>query len=370
MIEHVAVPDDAELERLGLYDPRAPDADDRLRIVKLLFELGGTVEEVTEAVRSFQWGDLALDLSIRPPGETLDLDDYAESSGFDPDLVRQVWQALGLPGSGPVRVTPDAATAVRVLIGLSGLVSAENTFAMARVIGSSSARMAEALIGAFRVDVEVPHIAAGEGAAARVQGTVDAGKELLPLFIEAANGVFRRHMVLASYQLWSTDKDRAAVTHNLVVGFADLVGSTEMVRAGSIAELARNVREFETRTWDVVARAAGRVVKLIGDEAMFVVEHPDRACAAALELLETSPAPIRVGLAHGTVAALFGDYYGETVNLAARLVGTAEPSTIVVSESVRDAVTEPGALRFDALEPQPLKGFPEPVPVFRLGRAR
>jgi class 3 adenylate cyclase len=120
--------------------------------------------------------------------------------------------------------------------------------------------------------------------------------------------------------------------------------------------------------WDLVTAAGGRVVKLIGDEAMFVVEDPVRACAVGLDLIDTSPHPIRVGLAHGTVAALYGDFYGETVNLAARLVGTAAPSTVTVSESVERLARRD--FTFDALAPQPLKGFPGEVPSFQLGRAR
>jgi adenylate cyclase len=102
------------------------------------------------------------------------------------------------------------------------------------------------------------------------------------------------------------------------------------------------------------------VVKLIGDEAMFVIQDPAQACDVALALIDTSPQPVRVGLAHGTVAGLYGDYYGETVNLAARLVAAAEPSTVAVSDSVRRLSGEE-AFTFAALPPRQLKGFGDPV---------
>ena len=59
-------------------------------------------------------GSLSLDLAMRPPGETADLGTFAARSGSDPELIRRLWRALGLPESGPVplRVTPDAAHAV------------------------------------------------------------------------------------------------------------------------------------------------------------------------------------------------------------------------------------------------------------------
>src|SRR6188472_4351340 len=72
-----AVPDEAELERLGLYDPAAPDADERMRVLRRVFELGATVEEVVEAAGLASLGDLALDLSIRPPGQTYDVEEFA-----------------------------------------------------------------------------------------------------------------------------------------------------------------------------------------------------------------------------------------------------------------------------------------------------
>src|SRR5207248_6382724 len=81
-------PDDAELERLGLYDPKAEDAEDRLRGLRNVLELGATVEEIANA---HSLTDLVLDLAIRPPGETQDLDTFVESSELDPNLLRQLW---------------------------------------------------------------------------------------------------------------------------------------------------------------------------------------------------------------------------------------------------------------------------------------
>jgi len=73
---------------------------------------------------------------------------------------------------------------------------------------------------------------------------------------------------------------------------------------------------------------------------------------------------VRIGIAQGTVVSLYGDYYGATVNLAARLVNEADPSTLLVSEEVR-AGGGPG-LVFQAREPLLLKGFAGAVPVFQV----
>jgi class 3 adenylate cyclase len=64
------------------------------------------------------------------------------------------------------------------------------------------------------------------------------------------------------------------------------------------------------------------------------------------------------------VISVFGDVYGPDVNLASRLVSTAEPSTAVVSERTRTSVEDGTA--FEELEPLTLKGFQEPITAFKL----
>jgi class 3 adenylate cyclase len=82
----------------------------------------------------------------------------------------------------------------------------------------------------------------------------------------------------------------------------------------------------------------------------------------------SSDQPVRVGLAHGEVAALHGDFYGPTVNVAARLVGAAPPGGAVVDGAVRRLVVAP-SYRFEPFDTGPLRGFDEPVPAFLLSAA-
>jgi class 3 adenylate cyclase len=69
-------------------------------------------------------------------------------------------------------------------------------------------------------------------------------------------------------------------------------------------------------------------------------------------------------LAAGPAVALHGDYYGEVVNLAARLVKVADPSEVLVSEALHDALAE--HCSFEPKSGIALKGFEAPVPAFRL----
>jgi adenylate cyclase len=227
----------------------------------------------------------------------------------------------------------------------------------ARVIGSSSERIADALASATRVGVEVPQREGGMPYQQVVEEYSTMARELLPSLWDAIGAVFRRHLVLVSYEGFELEKSQHAVTLQRAIGFVDLVGSTETLRTQSVPEIARSVNQFERLVGDRVAKAGGRVVKLIGDEAMFAFVDRQAACTCALELIGASPNPVRVGLAFGEVVAMHGDYFGPTVNLAARLVATASPSTLLVSEALRDGVA--GDFAFEARETGPLRGFPD-----------
>src|SRR5204862_3657138 len=99
----------------------------------------------------------------------------------------------------------------------------------------------------------------------------------------------------------------------------------------------------------------------------FVLNDPAAACHLALALVGTSPHPVRVGMAHGAVVALHGDYYGPTVNLAARLVAVAPPSTVVVSEAMTGSQPNPD-LTFEAIPVGPLCCFPDVTPAYGVSR--
>ena len=87
--------------------------------------------------------------------------------------------------------------------------------------------------------------------------------------------------------------------------------------------------------FDVVSAHEGRVVKLIGDEVMFVAKTIDDAVAIAIELIvrlapiEAVP-PVHCGVAFGEIVRVGGDVFGPTVNLASRLTGLARPGSVIV----------------------------------------
>ena len=155
----------------------------------------------------------------------------------------------------------------------------------------------------------------------------------------------------------------------LAVGFVDLVGFTEQTRELDASELATLVVRFETLAHDAVSRSGGEVVKLIGDEVMFVADTATDACRVArgLEAVfaggDITP---RGGVAYGPVLARGGDFYGPIVNIAARLTALAEPGEVLVTSEVRDAAGAADANSFDPAGRRALKGFASPIEAFSL----
>lgn len=124
----------------------------------------------------------------------------------------------------------------------------------------------------------------------------------------------------------------------LAVGFADLAGYTGLWEELEPHHLALMLDRFEATTGDVIVAAGANVVKRIGDAVMFVTNAPGIGCALAVDLLEACAAAklpkLRVGIAFGDVMVRQGDFYGPTVNLAARLVSSAEAGTALTDASM------------------------------------
>jgi class 3 adenylate cyclase len=348
------------------------DEADRAALVRQLVEAGASEAEIAEATRSGTLGALALDIALRPPGEMVPLVEAAERVGLSLEEATTLWRALGfaVPADGSLLVTSAEASMLGLFVGLGReVVGEERLVGFARVLGWATAVLGETLVDAFRVQVEVPRLGSGARYAEVVEQYTELAKAAFPTFVEGLGVLTRAHMLRVSRSAWATDEQQAAVTRDQTIGFADLVGYTGHSRALSSTDLASAIGRFETQVTDLVSRFGGRLVKFIGDEAMFVVDDPEQGCRLAQALarsFESDAAlpPLRIGLAAGPAVALHGDYYGEVVNLAARLVEAAEPSEIVVSESLRGAVGDEFA--FEDVAELTLEGFDAPVPAFRL----
>jgi adenylate cyclase len=360
-----------EFVALGLYDPSAPDASERLMLLELAVEHGAGIDELTVAVAQQRLHTLAGELAVLAATKRATLNEMAANAGTDPEFSERLWRAFGFadPGDEPL-VCSEADENVLVLFtALADLFGRDTALQIARTAGASLARMADAAIGAVRARIEAPIRSQGGDDVDVARRFVTLATEVVPRLYPMIEAVHRRHLAQAGrrFTLWELPASETS-TAFAVIGFADLVGFTARTQELSPAALDEFVRSFEDIVLGTLTMAQARLVKLIGDEAMFVAGTATDATGIALAVLHGVAEngdlpPVKIGLAAGEVLVREGDVFGPAVNRAARLVAIAEPGTVVVDAEVASRLDNDAA---DALGPRSLPGFDALVPVFRL----
>jgi adenylate cyclase len=147
----------------------------------------------------------------------------------------------------------------------------------------------------------------------------------------------------------------------LAIGFVDLVDFIRTRGSMQMDDLGRLLGRFEALASDIITEAGGRVVKLIGDEAMLVFPTAEAAAQGAIELVDACAAgdlpSARGGLSLGPVLARGGDYFGRAVNLASRLVEVAPPDTVLADGRFAAAIADNPALVIERHGDKRLKGL-------------
>ena len=349
----------------GLYDPGADDAELVRALIGRLQEGGWSDAEIVTATGHRDLAQVAFDQHSKPE---YTLTDAADMLGVSPEEFDELRRTAGLmprPFDVPVFTKAEVGAFIGIQHGRSMFTMAEaNHFA--RVLGSSMGRIADAAHNLFLIDVEGPLREAG----AEDIDMLPVNDRALASFdaiAAALDPLLRMHMedaVALSRGARSPGDDPN--TTRMAVGFIDLVGFTAFSEDRSAAELGRLVREFEDAAYDIVADRGGRVVKLIGDEVMFVAPQPQTACAIAIALITEFRAQHvtpRGGLAYGELLARGGDYYGPIVNLAARTADLAVPCELLATPEIAALCPD---VPFEPAGRRRLKGFSEPVKLVAL----
>ena len=145
------------------------------------------------------------------------------------------------------------------------------------------------------------------------------------------------------YRADTLDVDQGLKITSLTFLFTDLKGSTALYdRVGDLAAYDLVRQHFRVLN-AIVASEAGAVVKTIGDAVMATFPTPDRALAAALRMRDSvrelrKDLLIKIGIHEGPCLAVTLndqlDYFGQTVNIAARVQGLADERAIFVTKPV------------------------------------
>ena len=310
-----------------------------------------------------------------PNGGCHTREEAAAAAGIEPERVDRIWRAAGLPNVGPgvPHYSDRDLEILRSFAVGSDLFGEASVLRFTRVMGTSLSRVAEAALALAVANLSGPMELAGADEATRALAT-DQANAALALVPSVLEGLFPHHVEIAIRRLVLSRTEGALRTVNLAVAFLDLVGFTERSGGLTTEELAIAVADFETLAADVIAANDARVVKMIGDEVMYVATDATVAAGIALELRDAVAghpvlAGLRGGLVFGEVVAQDGDYYGPEVNLAARIVAHAAPGQILASAAVAEALATSGAINTRAEGEREARGFDGPVAVFSVVRA-
>jgi len=186
------------------------------------------------------------------------------------------------------------------------------------------------------------------------------------------------------YQTETLDPDQRLKITSLTFLFTDLKGSTALYeRVGDLVAYDL-VRQHFRALHEIVAAETGAVVKTIGDAVMATFQSPDRALAAALRMREemtrinaerqNEDLLLKIGIHEGPCLAVnlnnSQDYFGQTVNMAARVQGLASSRAIFVTKSVVDDPKAAKILQNSGLRPAEqraaLRGIADETTVYEI----
>ena len=151
--------------------------------------------------------------------------------------------------------------------------------------------------------------------------------------------------------------------------FAELAGFTALTEAHGDEQAADLAHEFESAAARLLPRHGAEQIKTIGDALMLRVETPAEAIKLGLALTrgllaECGYPTIRVGMHHGPAVHRADDWFGATVNLAARVSGLARGGEVLLTDATREAAGDVEGVQFEAHGVHRLRNIGEPVKVF------
>jgi adenylate cyclase len=367
---------------LGILTPDAGDTFSsgdvlRARLLQSLEQAGVPLEGMAAAVRDGTLSFSYLDATAFDPFGGLSSTTFQQLSartGIPLELLMVVREAFGFAEPRPQDTVHQNELSVVPAIELQ-LAKGFHPVVIERwlrVCGDSLRRIAETETAGWHSEVMMPLVASGMTEREMLEAQADLGSQMAPL---------REQVLLAIYHgqqehTWNRETvehvedllERAGLYRRLerppAVCFLDLTGYTRLTEERGDEAAA----DLATRLARLVRRSAqehgGTPVKWLGDGVMFYFREPGHAVLAAVEMVAVvgrqGLPPAHVGIHAGPVVFQEGDYFGRTVNLAARIADYARPGEVLVSQEVVDAV-DGGPVTFTEIGPVELKGVPGPL---------
>ncbi len=379
----------AELDWLVELDLIRPDAGgrfahgdiSRVRLVMALLGSGLGRAQLEAAARAGQISvDFAGDMIADAPALTgLTHGEALAAIGLDADEASRIGRALGLPAAAPGDPIREDDRELLDLVASARLegIGEKAILRMLRVFTLGIRQIVEAQRDLFRENVEEPLLVSGMRRRELLAATAPMRPRLQRLGYRAVFLILRRlleqtvfdnAMARLDESLAEQGIRRPAAADRTIV-FIDLSGFTALTETEGDARAATLGSHFVELVQEAAIHHAGRLVKLLGDGAMLHFRRADDAVAAALAIVAGAPGhnlpPARAGIATGPVVGRDGDYFGRTVNIAARLADAVPAGGVWL-----DAATAAHAgMRLEPAGRRVLKGMLEPVEVFGVAGA-
>jgi adenylate cyclase len=351
-----------------------------VRVVRQLDSIGIEEEALATALAS---GHLSLGYlessGRRFPRSDLTFADIAEDIGIPFSTLESIYIAFGLPPPETDEfVREEDLQALReVGILVAAGLGERDVIRMARVWGDSTRRVAQYLPYYFHQTVEEQYRQKGLNDNAAYEAALrEVGLKVGRSGEDLLGWLFRRHS-----EAFATDHQFEHVEAALeqagvrrrpprqveAAVFADLTGFTELTEEYGDDVAAEVAVTFAQLASEVAALYRGSVIKLLGDGVFLQFRDPDDAVMASLEMVDRAPArglpETHIGVNAGPMLYDEGDYFGRTVNIAARIASKAGASQVYVGEPVARIASGNG-FRLADLGEFELKGIAEPVKIF------
>jgi adenylate cyclase len=306
----------------------------------------------------------------------------SEERGISMELLQKLHEAQGLAQPEPSDLVREddlpmiAALQVALLFGMpEGPV-----VRMMRVYGETMRRVAEGENSMYRAHIEAPLLASGLDVPTMLTTASQFGAQYIQVMDQSLLAMYHRQQE----HEWLGDivesVEQALEDMGLVerlerppaMCFLDLVGYTRLTEERGDAAAAELAASLAGVVQGVSQDHGGRAVKWLGDGVMFYFPDPAAGVVSALEMVEETSAaglpPAHVGMHAGPIVRQDGDYFGRTVNLAARIAGQAGADEVLVSDELARVAAGTDGVRFEDVGPASLKNVAEPVPLLRAHR--
>jgi adenylate cyclase len=364
----------------GLLDPDGDGLLDdvdlvRLHVIRLHLDRRGlTLESLISAVREghveSMFGSQLFDAA--PP---LLLEDAAARSGLQPEQVRQLLAALGFPSTNLRDDDVDGMFAV-LRVALDAGLPWEAILGVTRTLGDSMRRIADAEIRA--VHVYIHERLTAEGASDEEVDELIFGIEqnLVPLMDPLLQRLHREYMLQASIEdalFHLAESDRGSEELGAVettIAFVDIASFTALAEASGDDTAIRLLDRIDATVRPLLVENDGKLVKQVGDGFMLAFRDPGDAVRFAVatqaELARDPDLPaIRVGINTGPALYRTGDYLGGAVNVASRVVSSAMPGQILLTEPVAVAADK-GGIAVEEIGVRMMRGVDAPLALYRV----